>query len=87
MFCLLVSTVVSRVSFAFTVVTIVEKFPFTSDALAGVPAVKVVRGPTGPASAAGCAAVSVKAANSDATFRVFLKTIMVMAPSRFEPEI
>jgi hypothetical protein len=51
-FCLFVSTVVNRASFALTVFTIVVKLPFTSEAFAGVPAVNVVSGPTGAALAA-----------------------------------
>src|SRR5438309_639666 len=80
-FCLLVSTVVSRVSLAFTVDTIALKFPFTSDALAGLPGVNVVIGPTGAACTAGIRTISVRIAGSDLEIGAVLMSLMVLAPS------
>jgi len=76
-FCLLVSTVVNRASFALTVFTIVVKFPFTSDAFAALPAVNVVSGATGAALAAETPAAS--AIPERITLRVNAKSILVMS--------
>ena len=70
-----------RASLASTVVLSALKLVLTSDALAGVPAAKVVKGPTGAACAAENAATRVSEASSDLMFSVLLMLNIAIGPS------
>src|SRR6267378_2217155 len=68
------SSVLMRPSLALTAVLTALKLPFTSEALAGVPAVKVVSGPTGPAW------LKLAAANSAAIPNNLERVRMIFSP-------
>src|SRR5438034_6466989 len=72
------SSVVMRESLLSTAVFTVLKLPFTSAAFAGVPAVKVVKGPTGPARPP-----SLTKANSAAIHRIF-RFVFIVYPFQLE---
>ncbi|SRR5258705_8499312 len=82
-------SVVMREALSSTAVFTALKLAFTSDALAGVPEVKVVSGPTGPACP------SPTHANSAAIHRIFgfafmtypLEMEVILAPSCTQPQL
>ena len=71
------SSAVMRELLSFTAVLTALKLPFTSEAFAGVPAVKEVSGATGPAWLP-----SLTHANSAAIHRIFRFVFMTCLPSK-----